>query len=252
MCYKKMDPEGYRLAMDRLNAEIEAERTVDFLLARIPLVPEYVRVFEANLPALEAVDEMLNRLRSLLDTTFGIDLWSEVKGGVLRCVVMRSELRRSSNGQEETHSFYDFQDYGTISGYIALRKSKSTLARQLRKSLDNLRVIDFGNEPAADIAAMTETEKEAAVKILTWVHGKASQIIGRGEEARRFFTPATVATINGWSQQEGCPIGIHFALDERGLHVARRPNEDHSLIQWPANFWNALQHLDPLSRARAA
>ena len=39
-CYKKMDPEGYALAMDQLNAEIADQQTAEFLLGRIPNIPE--------------------------------------------------------------------------------------------------------------------------------------------------------------------------------------------------------------------
>jgi hypothetical protein len=251
-CYKKMDPEGYELAMNQLNAEIEDQRTAEFLVARIPRIPDHLRVLNSNLPPLEAIDDMCNRLMSLLSKTFAIDLWPEAKTGTLRYVVMRKEIRRSRNGEQEEHTFADFENYGAIRGHIALKPGSSRFAARLRGKMSNLGVIDFGSEVEARIATMTETEKQAAVKILTWGHKESNRICAQAEEARRFFSQETVATINGWAQQEGCSTRIHLMLDGEGLHIARRANESHSLIRWPKNFWTNIRSLDPLSQAQAA
>jgi len=250
-CYKKMDPEGYELAMKQLNMAIEAERTADFLLTRIPRIPEYTQILESNLTPLAAIDEMLNRLLPLLDKTFALDLWPAVKTGVLRFVVIRREVRRAADGEEEVRTFADFENYGAISGYIALRPGKSTFASRLRAKIRNLEVINFGSEALARITTMTETEKRAAVKILTWAHKESRRYCGEAEEARRFFSRVTLATINGWSQKEGA-ITVHFAMDQEGFYIARDASQSHSFIKWPENFWNSIKELEPLTRTKAA
>ena len=141
-----MDPEGYALAMEKLNAEIEAERTTDFLLTRLPKVPEYLHVLQFGMPALKAIDDMLNRLRALLDKTFAIDLWPHVSTGTSRYTVTRKELIQSRDGKEEERTFADFQDYGTINGYTAVAPGVSKFASRLGGRMHNLGVLDFGSE----------------------------------------------------------------------------------------------------------
>jgi hypothetical protein len=249
-CYKTMDPEGYALAMEQLNAEIEAERTAEFLLTRIPLIPDYIRVITNNLPVIEAIDAMLNQLRATLDKTFAIDLWPEVSRGLLRYVVMRNVVRRGLDGSEEVQTIPDYQDYGTIAGYSAVRPQNSRIASRLRMRINNLQTIDFGSETHSRIVSMTELEKKAAVKILSWAHGQANKLCNEAEEARQFFTPVTVGTVNGWAAQDGCPVRVHFITDDDGFHIARDPSQSHSRLPWPERFWGDLRQLEPLVRTR--
>jgi hypothetical protein len=251
-CYKKMDPDGYELAMNQLNAEIEAERTANYLLARIPRIPEYLRVLNGNVPALAAIDDMLNRLNKMLTKTFNIDLWPEVNTGVLRYIVTRNEVQRSREGDLVDRTVSDFEDYGPVAGYVALKPSTSRFAKRVQQKMDNLDTINFGPDPLERIMAMTETEKQATVKILSWVHRETSRICQQAVEARSFFTPATLATINGWSEQDTVAYRVHFAMDAEGFHVARDANQNHSLIRWPENFWKNIQELEPLSQPSAA
>jgi hypothetical protein len=66
---------------------------------------------------------------------------------------------------------------------------------------------------------------------LSWVHRETSRICQQAVEARSFFTPATLATINGWSEQDTVAYRVHFAMDAEGFHVARDANQNHSLIR---------------------
>lgn len=251
-CYKSMDPEGYALAMEKLNAEIEAERTTDFLLTRLPKVPEYLHVLQFGMPALKAIDDMLNRLRALLDKTFAIDLWPHVSTGLLRYTVTRKELIQSRDGKEEERTFADFQDYGTINGYTAVAPGVSKFASRLGGRMHNLGVLDFGSELEARVLTMTETEMDRASKILSHCHKDCVHLCEQAEEARRFFAPVNVSTINGWSRQEGAALRIHLKLSEEGLYVARDAEQSHSFIRWPENFWSPIRKLEPLSRTQAA
>jgi hypothetical protein len=250
-CFKNMDPEGYELAMRQLNAEIEAERTIDFLFTRIPRIRGYVRLLESDLPALEALDAMLNRLLPVLDKTFAIDLWPHVDGGTLRYIIQRREIRRGPGGEEEVHTFADFEDYGAISCYIALRPRQSRLAPRLRARIHNLQTVDFWADALARVTSITEPEKKAAVKILTWAHKDAKEICGEAVEVCGFFTPETLATINGWSER-GEMVAVHFAMNDKGFHLARHSSEPHTLFRWPEHLWKTVRQLEPLSRPEAA
>src|ERR1700692_2774877 len=181
-CYKAMDPEGYALAMEQLNTEIETERKASFLLTRIPRIPEYLRVISENVPALAAIDDMLNRLRKLLIETFDIDLWPEVKTGLLRYVVFRKEVRRSRLGDLEDATVPAFEDYGSIAGSIALKPGTSRFAMRVEQKIDNLATVNFGPDALTRVSTMTETEKQAAVKILTWAHKEAGKICREAAE----------------------------------------------------------------------
>jgi hypothetical protein len=251
-CYKTLDPEGYEIAIKQLNTEIEAERRSDFLLTRIPRIAEYASIIEGNLPAVAAIDDMLNRFSYVIDRTFAFDLWPEVSTGLLRYTVTRREVRRAADGEEEVHTFRDFENYGTIDGFKALRPGSWRFAKKLQMRMENLRAIDFGTESPARIATMTEAEKQKAIKILSFAHREASRLLREAEEVRRFFAPVTIATVNGWSAQESAPIRIHLALDHDGLHVARDASQHHTLIRWPEHFWRQLTPLEPLTREKAA
>ena len=222
------------------------------MLTRLPRIGEYVKVVEGNLPTVAAIDDMLNRLSYVLYTTFAFNLWPEVSTGLLRYTVVRNEVRRAADGEEGIHTVMDFENYGSIDGFKALRPGTSRLAKKLQMRMENLRAIDFGGEVPARIGAMTEAEKQKAIKILSWAHREASRLLNEAEEARRFFTPVTIATLNGWSALEGSPVRIHFALDNEGLHVARDAWQPHSLVRWPEHFGRQLIALEHLTRGKAA
>ena len=99
---------------------------------------------------------------------------------------------------------------------------------------------------------MMEPDKQKAVKILSYTHSEAQRICREAEEARQLFTPANIATVNGWSEHAGSPVRIHFALAADSFGVAREKSEDHTPIAWPENFWRNIQQLEPLSRGKAA
>lgn len=250
-CYKTMDPEGYELAMSQLNAEIASERSTDFLLGRLPLIPQFGRTIEANLPTVRAIDTMRNNLLSLLDKTLAIDIWPEIKTGMLRTTIFRQEVRRGRGGQEEIHSIPDFADYGSVPGYIALKPERSTFGSRLEARKRNLEAIDFGADTQSKIASMTETDKHKIARILSWSHREAVRLISQAEEARRLFSKESIATINGWAKHENCPIQIHLAIDDDVLRVGR-DETSHFKLPWPERFWDTLRGLDPLSKTALA
>jgi hypothetical protein len=251
-CYKTMDPEGYEIAMKQLNLEIELEKREDFLLTKLPLIPEFERVITNNLPVVEAIDEMLNRVRATLINTFAINLWPQVSTGQLRYIVMRRQVVRNAAGEEEVQSYPDFEEYGWIEGYEALKPQHSRFAPRLRGRVDNLRSLSFGKDTHSKVLTMTETEKKAATKVLSFCHNQLRKICDDAEHARRFFNQVTISTINGWAAKDTCETPVHFALSDEGFHIARAPQENHSLIPWPSSFWNNLQQLEPLTRPQAA
>ena len=237
--------------MKQLNAEIAAERTADFLLARIPRIPQYVQTIEANLPTVIAIDAMRNGLLSLLDKKLAIDIWPELRTGTLRTTIFRREVRRGRDGHEEIYLIPDFAEYGFVHGYVALKPGRSTFASRLELRKANLAVLEFGSDVQLRIASMTETEKQKLVKILSWSHREAVRLISQAEEARRFFSNVAITTINGWSSQENCQVRIHLAMDDEAFHVGR-DETSHFRLPWPPHFWNALTNLEPLSKASLA
>lgn len=249
-CYKKMDPVGYKLAMKQLNAEILSERNIEFLLARIPNIPSYLRTIDANLPTLRAIDGMRNAMLETLDKRLAINLWPHFNDGVLRKVLIQEEVRRGRDGSDEVHLVHHWADYAFVPGHIALKLERSTLASVLGARRQNLSTIDFGAEAATRVAAMTKPEQKAAVKILSWGHSEAARLIAKAGAIRRFFTKDAIGTVNGWAKQEDCPAPVHFALDDQYFYVGRSETS-HFRIPWPENFWTVLKDLEPLSKAAA-
>lgn len=250
-CYKKMDPEGYALAMDQLNAEIADQVTADFLLGRIPHIPGFLRIIDENLPVAGAIDQMQALLSTTLEKTLDINLWPHVDAGLLQTTILRTEVKRGRGGREETQTIPDFQDYGRIEGHIALRRSGFKLRSRLERFRSNLDIINFGAEAEARIVKMTETEKKAASKILSFAHSQAIKCISQAAEIRRFFAKETASTINGWAAEEHSPVRVHLAIDDDGFYVGREA-KSHIQLKWPEHFWKTLRTLEPLSKSIAA
>jgi hypothetical protein len=249
-CYKKMDPEGYKLAMEQLNTEMEAERDIESLLKRLPLVPGVMKDIQASLVAVEAIDRMRNTLVKTLDEKLDIRLWPEVSSGMLRTVILREEIQRGRGGHEEIHLKHDFRDFGMVDGFVALKPGRSTLRSRLEGLLKHLAAIDFGSELEARIVAMTEVERKAAVKILKAAHSQAAKLLAEAEQSRRFFARSPLNTINNWSKQSHSPIRVHFSIDDEAVYVGRAAGA-HFRIKFPDDFWKSIKQLEPMTKLTA-
>lgn len=249
-CYKTMDPEGYATAMAQLNIEIRNARTAETLLARIPQIPDYVRVIKLNVPVIEAIDKMRNLFLMTVNQRLGIDLWQHASTGMLRVTIVRNEVKWRSGG-EEIGEVADFQDYGSIVGHIALKPGHYNLASKIAHWADNLSAVHESTNGGNALFNLPENEKKAAVRVIKFAHNAAIKAFAEAEEVRRFFAKVNVATINKWSEHDGSPEEIHLAMENDGWYVGRNA-ASHFMIKWPAHFWLALRTLEPLMQAKAA
>lgn len=251
-CYKKMDPEGYELAMDQLNTEIKEEKTANFLLSLLPRIPEYVTPIAHNLPIVKAIDTLRNALIDTLSNKLAIELWPHVRLGMLQAAIVQTSTEENDEGEENVKRYIvGFKDYALLPGYLALKPGHSTYYSRLDMVRQNLESIYYGDETSARIAAMSETDKARLVKILSFSHAKSLKLIAEAEDVRRFFSKLATSTLNNWALQEGSSVRVYFAADDKGFHVGREA-KSHFVLPWPQDFWNTLRKPEPLSTALAA
>lgn len=245
-CYKKMDPEGYALAMKQLNDEIASDRRSSFLLSRVPQIPACVRLIERSLPTVAAIDALCRDVRYTLLQRLNLDVWHQVRDGFLRVPTTRPESMRSLDG--DLVHMLSYADYARIDGGLALKPSDARLAAELELRMRNLKDLAEGMKP---VETMTEKEKSKAAEIISWAHAGAKKRLADAIEMRRFFSKATIATMNSWAKHENAPYRMHFKMDDENFYIGR-DETSHFAIPWPEHFWLHLNELDPLTKSLAA
>jgi hypothetical protein len=133
-CYKTMDPDGYRIAMEQFEAEIAAQNTTNYLLQRIPQIAEYVKIIDACFPIVSAIDETKDWLNITVCDRLGVDLWPYVRTGMLSLPVVLTTVFRAPDGSQTTRRVNDFKDYGRLDGHEALHVDSLRLLRHCYQS----------------------------------------------------------------------------------------------------------------------
>ncbi|MBS0535371.1 MAG: hypothetical protein JSR72_15040 [Proteobacteria bacterium] len=250
-CYKTLDPEGYRIAMELLESEIAEQRSTEYLLSRLPKIPDYIRTIDANLDIVAAIDQIRRELVLNLEQRLAIDLWSELKDGMLRYVVRTPRLVQRSDGKMDVAMSSEFRDFGRVDGHIALNPAARKLALNLSHRKENLLAIYPDGDIAESLRSMTEVEKKKISKILSGCHNQCNGLLEEAEVVRRFFSRVNASTINNWVQQDGVSLRVHLKFADDGFHVGRSET-GYFLIKWPDKLWHTLTRLEPLSQPMAA
>lgn len=249
-CYKKMDPEGYKLAMDQFNLEIATERDNSFVAARFPAIPGIAATLEQNLATLAAIDQVTHMLSATIRNRLNIDIWREVKEGVLRLFIVETHQVLNAHGTYDTMGFGEYSDYARLPGYLALRPKPHKLKERAADIILALKSIDLGADAALKVEALVETERRQIIKIFRKAMTMAEKLVAEATEIRRFFTPEAIASITGWGKQDDVPVPIWFKLSDTGVEVGK-PDRPGFKVPYVPHFWANLQPIPKLSEIAA-
>lgn len=159
-------------------------------------------------------------MRGRLDNTLQLPLWREVGGGELRLYVRRRELFRRRDGSEGERWVDDRTRYAAIRGASLLDPSSQQFAPRLKTAAEKLASIRFDDHAKA-VAEMTDSQRTATAKTLARSMDRATNVFDGLDEARRFASPITVATLRNWALREGSPFPLYIARVDADFYIGR-------------------------------
>jgi hypothetical protein len=249
-CYKSIDAAGDAEAERLLNIEENRRRTEAYLVGHLPLVPQMLAVISANSAIIDDIDRVRFILSKRIRPAIDFDLWHHVRAdGALKITITRIEQRVDTSGNQTEHRFDDFQRYGPIDGYEMLDPAAKPMAERIARLAQKLSTIDFGDQCANRLAALTDAERTKAVQALRSA-ASINEIFAEAETVRRFLSPLSLGSLNGWSRQQGAPASIYIALsdDRSQLFLGKNEDDARPLIFKPM-FFNTLRKLPAVSRS---
>lgn len=217
-CFEALNPEGHRTALAEFRAEQQRERDIAYLLDNLPVVPGAVAAIKAAIPVAQAVDEFRAALRSRLDNTLQMPLWREIANGELRLSVRRREIFRRRDGSEGERQVNDLKLYATVRGVSLVNPRSQRFAPRLETAAQNLTAIQLADHQRT-VGRMSDTQRRQVAKTLARNVGRAQQVFEELDEARRFASRTTVATLRNWGRQEGAPFPLYVARSGNGFCI---------------------------------
>jgi hypothetical protein len=171
------------------------------------------------------------------------------RGRRAKITITRTEQRVDASGNQTEHRFEDFQRYGPIDGYEMLDPAAKPMAERIARLAQKLSTVDFGDQRENRLAALTDAERTKAVQALRSA-ASINEIFAEAETVRRFLSPLSLGSLNGWSRQQGAPASIYIALsdDRSQLFLGKNENDARPLIFKPL-FFNTLRKLPAVSRS---
>lgn len=244
-CFATLNPEGHEEAMKQYMAEKQRKREIDYILANITIAPELERVLEEAIPLAEAVDTVRNTVSDgRLDEILGVELFPHMGAGVLSVTTERQETYVDSYGETGTRTAQHKEEYARIAGPVMVRKSASRFVNQLKHVLDAIRKIPAPdpNRIRESVEAMDETSRAQVARLLGNSVGTSRSIWKGLDDARSFFSPGNIATINGWGRHPDSPVQIEIRREGRDVTISR-PGYNGRLIRLPEAFDKVLDEL---------
>jgi len=143
----------------------------------------------------------------------------------------------------------DFRRYGPLDGYQMLDPAAKPMSDRIAKLVQKLATVDFDDQHESRLPTLTDEERTKAVKALRSA-SEINEIFTEAETVRRFLSPLSLGSLNGWSREEGAPASIHIALsdDRTQLFLGKNQNEARPLIFKPI-FFNTLRKLPAIGRS---
>jgi hypothetical protein len=238
-CFATLNPEGHTEAVRQLRIEERRTSQINYLLAHLGDVPEIIRVIEAAIPIVDAVDQVRRILRDNLNGVLNTKVWQHVRDGSLKVEVGRTESFQRADGSSGERNVTDFQVYGPLAGHIMLDPTSKPLAPTLQRARAQLRGIDFGADFAAKVPTMSDPEREKVARTLNQWRNKVGEVLAEAEEARRLLSPTGIGSLVGWSKHPGCPIKIYITRDGNNVCIGQSEHQLRRLVI-PSEFWDTF------------
>jgi hypothetical protein len=245
-CFAKINSQGHHIALQAFRREEQQKKDIAYLLEHLGLVGEMIPTVEAAVPAVRALDAVRKTLRERLPRILKTDLWLQIRDGVLTVETEKEESYRKSDGTMGTRTVRREEIYGPIEGQIMLKPDAKPLAPRLAQTLAALHTLNMGTNYATRIHELTDEDRRKTAKVLGQCLSYTARTFREVEEARKFFSRATVGSLNGWNKREGCPIHIFVMVDGRDVYVGRNEHE-HQRLTLPKEFTQVLGTLPRIS-----
>lgn len=210
-CFKRLNPQGYLDAKDRLEQRQGRRATVTFLTANLHKKEECIKVLEAALPVAAHLDDLQLILGERVRQKLKVDLWQAVReSGNLKIAVDTAQGGFSST-------------YATVAGYRLVDPARKKLVPTIETALKGFRAIPA----AANVIGAGDVERNDAAKKFARSLQLAREILYDVEELRKFVSVPTTATIRNWSKQRNAAAQIFMRRE--GLAILIGKSEDSAL-----------------------
>jgi hypothetical protein len=249
-CYKRMDPAGYELAMERFNHEVEVEREFDYLGKMVPKIPGILNLLTKNVAPLAAIDELCQTLTHTVINRLNMDLWGVISDGSLKTVKVEVVDLKDKRGIAQPHGFGEYVGFALLPGHIAFRPKPHRLRDEMNKAIHAIRQFDFGVEGPAHLLTKPDLERSILFRNMQSAFKAADKIVAQAEEIRRFFTPEQIGTFNRWSRHSDAPYHLFVGMTAAAFQIGKLGVDPFS-IHWPKDFWTTLRPLPQLSEMAA-
>lgn len=245
-CFKRINSEGHIEALRKYHSELQRKRDVAYLLDNLEKVPDLLAAVERATPIGHAVDKFRNDICTIFADVLRTDLWEHTRTGELR-------VTRRLPGDEDDRDVIIEETYGRIAGQDLLKKRSKKLGIRLEHAAVALKQIDFGPRHKERVTDMTDADRAETARLLRNGIKTADEVFAAIEDLRQFTSVVTLATLNGWARQDGCPIRMRVDLDrpKEKLYVGLTDYEFHP-IQVPPAYFDTLPSLPKLGYRAAA
>lgn len=219
-CFKRMNPEGYRAALDRQSVRKGQEAVLDVLTKNLPRLETAKRRLQDILPLAEHLDDLQKTLGVDLNNKRRVDLWGAVRNEGQLQVTTRESVE---------HSKAMLTTYASIEGYRLIDPRREKIANRVRSALAEFDKVSL----PANIDAASFAERTVAYRTLQKGKRAAESAIKDIEDCRKFVSPATVATIRTWGARPDAVMPVYMRLDERRLFVGWSEDSARPIILSP-------------------
>jgi hypothetical protein len=205
-CFKRLNPEGYERARQRMEERQGRRATIAYLTANLHKKDDARRAIEAAMPLAEHLDDLQMILGERLRIKFGIDLWQHLRdGGNLKVVT------ETAQGAFNT-------SYAFVTGYRLIDPARNKLVPTLQTAI---RTFEKIGTPASIISG-SDREREAASRLFGRGLRLARDMFFDLADLREFVSIASTATIRNWSKQRGAAASIYMRrADDLNLLIGK-------------------------------
>lgn len=205
-CFKRMNPEGYRAALDRQHVRKGQEAVLDVLSRNMPRLADAKRKLQDILPLAEHLDGLQKALGVDLNNKRRIDLWGAVRNEGQLQIKIRESVE---------HDKAMLGTYARIDGYRLLDPRREKIALRIKNALAEFDKISL----PVIIKDANFAERAIAYKTLQKAKRLAESALKDLDECRRFLSPATVSTIRTWGARADATAPVYMKLEGRQLLV---------------------------------
>jgi hypothetical protein len=207
-CFRRLNPEGFELAVRRLEERQGRASTIAFLLANLHKKGDAKRAAWLALPLAEHLDDLQYQLGERVRQMLGIDLWQAVRdGGQLKLAAGTGRSAVNTN-------------YATVSGYRLVDPARKKLTPRLEAALKAFDAI-----PHFDIPTANDAERSNAARLF----GKGLNLLREAlediDELRRFVSVQSTATIRNWSLQDNAPAQIYMRREGQSVFIGETEDQ---------------------------